>query len=66
MAEEEVDWGMDESADVDEWRQGAVEEAVVEGDEDVISLDGADEGEGERSRLFRLYSALRVGRRRSS
>jgi hypothetical protein len=47
MAEEEVDWGMDESVDVDEWRRGAVEEAVEVGDEDVISLDGAEDGEGQ-------------------
>lgn len=38
---------MDETVDVDEWRQGAVEESAVAGDEDVISLDGADDGDGE-------------------
>ena len=47
MAEEEVDWGMDENADIDEWRQGAGEEAVIAEDEDVISLDGAEDGDGQ-------------------
>ena len=46
-----MDWGMDETVDVDEWRQGAVEEAVVAGEDDVISLDGADEGEGKLNRV---------------
>lgn len=43
MADEEVDWGMDESVDV--WRQG--DSVAVGEDEDAISLDGMD-GDGER------------------
>ena len=42
-----MDWGMDDTLDVDEWRQGGVEEVEVGVDEDVISLDGMDDTEGE-------------------
>lgn len=53
MAEEEVDWGMMDDP-VDEWRQGEMEEVAAVGDEDVISLGGADDGDGEFLRLFSL------------
>lgn len=45
MADEEVDWGMD---DADMWRNGTVGGGLVEGDddEDVLDLDGADVGTG--------------------
>lgn len=74
MADEEVDWGMDESVDVDEWRgaaggagpggaRGGVGEG--DGDDDVLSLGGGDEGleEGENrsSPCHRaLYRALNL------
>ena len=54
MADEEVDWGMDESAEVDVWRQGGVQEGIVAGDEDVISLAGAEDAEGERYWRMRI------------
>ena len=53
--EEEVDWGMDESVDVDEWRRGGSgdgDEDVMDAvDEDVISLNGVEE-EGKPSRRY--------------
>lgn len=61
MAEEEVDWGMDESVDVDEWRQGAGEEAVTAGEEDVISLDGADDADSEQLPISNPLGAPRSG-----
>lgn len=49
MADEEVDWGMDDSVDV--WRQGGGS-ALAHGDEDVLSLDGMeDEVESQSPRL---------------
>lgn len=56
MADEEVDWGMDEPG-VDEWRQGSAEANALGGDEDVISLDGAEEVEGERLRMEQTGTA---------
>lgn len=44
MADEEVDWGMDESNDVDIWRGEGGE--VGGGDDDVLSLGGEDGDEG--------------------
>jgi hypothetical protein len=53
MAEEEVDWGMDESVDV--WRQGGG--VAVGENEDEISLDGMEgESDGE-SHFCLLLSA---------
>lgn len=50
MADEEVDWGMDEP--VDEMRQG---ESVPTGEkEDEISLEGLDGG-NESMSIFRLH-----------
>ena len=47
MADEEVDWGVDESLEVDVWRRGEIVADEMGGDdEDVLSLGGDDLVEG--------------------
>lgn len=56
MADEEVDWGMDES--VDAWRQGGG--GAVGEDEDAISLDGMEGDNDGMSDLFNLARLSRI------
>jgi hypothetical protein len=49
MADEEVDWGMDEN--VDEWRGNGVTGGAV--DDDVLSLGGEEDGKSLQSKSAR-------------
>jgi hypothetical protein len=49
MADEEVDWGMDEN--VDEWRGNGVTGGAV--DDDVLSLGGEEDGKSSQSKSAR-------------
>jgi hypothetical protein len=50
MADEEVDWDAEEET-VDPWRTGSTKNVGLDEDEDVISLDGAQDEEGGFRRL---------------
>lgn len=55
MADEEVDWGMDDTVDV--WRQDGAEISMDAGDDDVISLGGMEEeSESDPSELLETRS----------